>query len=116
MIGKLGVTVIDNATYLGELCNNPLNIMGSQFAWVGKVGMFTNSAGGYVVFGEKDNIPGWVRGGEGYFLFGAYGDDVVLTPSNTVAMARALVEFFEQKYGGESCNENEDSVAGHSPE
>lgn len=54
--------------------------------------------------------------GEGCFLFGAYGDDAVLTPGNTVAMARALVEFFQQKYGGEPCNENEDSVAGQSPE
>ena len=55
-------------------------------------------------------------GEEGYFLFGQYGDDATLTPSNTVAMARALVEFFQQKYGGEPCNENEDSVAGQSPE
>ena len=54
--------------------------------------------------------------GEGCFLFGAYGDDAVLTPGNTVAMARALVEFFQQKYGGEPCNENEDSVAGQPPE
>lgn len=54
--------------------------------------------------------------GESYFLFGAYGDDAVLTPSNTVVMARALVEFFEQKYGGEPCNENEESVAAQSPE
>jgi len=70
--------------------------------------IYENTFGFRVRYGERD--------GEGYFLFGAYGDDVVLTPSNTVAMARALVEFFQQKYGGEPCNENEDSVAGHSPE
>lgn len=70
--------------------------------------IYESTSGFRVRYGERD--------GEGYFLFGSYGDDVVLTPSNTVAMARALVEFFEQKYGGEPCNENEDSVAGQSPE
>jgi hypothetical protein len=70
--------------------------------------IYESTSGFRVRYGERD--------GEGYFLFGAYGDDVVLTPSNTVAMARALVEFFQQKYGGEPCNENEDSVAGQSPE
>lgn len=67
MIGKLNVTVPDGSTYLGELCNNPLNIMGND-AWQGKVGNFSNSAGGYCVFGEKDSIPGWVWGYRAAFV------------------------------------------------
>lgn len=67
MKGKLNVDVINNAAYLGELCNNPLNIMGND-AWQGKVGNFSNSAGGYCVFGVKDGIPGWVWGYRAAFV------------------------------------------------
>lgn len=67
MKGKLNVDVIGGAKQLGELCNNPLNIMGND-AWQGKVGNFSNAAGGYCVFGEKDNIPGWVWGYRAAFV------------------------------------------------
>lgn len=66
-VGKMGVTVVDGASFLGELCNNPLNIMGKD-AWLGRVGGFTNVAGEYCVFGEKDGIAGWVWGYRAAFV------------------------------------------------
>lgn len=65
--GKLGVQIPERAKQLGELCNNPLNIMGKD-NWQAKRGVFTNSAGSYVVFGEKDSIPGWVWGYRAAFV------------------------------------------------
>jgi len=67
-LGYLGAKVHVRAKELGEMANNPLNIMGERDAWKGKKGVFRNSAGSYVVFDEKEGIPGWVWGYRAVFV------------------------------------------------
>lgn len=67
MIGKLGVTVFEGSKFLGETCNNPLNLMGKT-KWQGLAGTYKNQAGDYCVFKETNGIDGWVWGYRAVFV------------------------------------------------